>query len=191
MHLFRPLLEQVQILLLRGKLARRTCAVSSVGEKISLTLLAAAAFTSGENRKEMPMPVNTAPRTATWTYVECEWLEGNPPLIGPTSHAIGRGSTVFDGARWFDGMSPDLDLHCQRINRSATNMSLKPLMAAEQIEALALEGVGKFDGRTAIYIKPMYWAEHGTPYSVVAPDPESTRFALYIGQASCRDKGCL
>src|SRR3546814_12481276 len=72
-------------------------------------------------------------------------------------------------------MSPDLDLHCQRINRSATNMSLKPLMAAEQIEALALEGVGKFDGRTAIYIKQMYWAEHGTASSVVAADPESTR----------------
>ena len=129
------------------------------------------------------MPVNTAPRTATWTYVDGEWLEGNPPLIGPTSHAMWLGSTVFDGARWFDGMSPDLDLHCRRVNRSATNMGLKPLMAAEQIEALALEGVGKFDGRTAIYIKPMYWAEHGTSYSVVAADPDSTRFALCLFEA--------
>lgn len=129
------------------------------------------------------MPVNTAPRTATWTYVDGEWLEGNPPLIGPTSHAMWLGSTVFDGARWFDGISPDLDLHCRRVNRSATNMGLKPLMAAEQIEALALEGVGKFDGGTAIYIKPMYWAEHGTSYSVVAADPDSTRFALCLFEA--------
>lgn len=129
------------------------------------------------------MPVNTAPRTATWTYVDGEWLQGNPPLIGPTSHAMWLGSTVFDGARWFEGMSPDLDLHCRRINRSATNMGLKPLMAAEQIEALALEGVGKFDGSTAIYIKPMYWAEHGTSYSVVAADPDSTRFALCLFEA--------
>lgn len=129
------------------------------------------------------MSVNTAPRTATWTYVDGEWLEGNPPLIGPTSHAMWLGSTVFDGARWFDGISPDLDLHCRRINRSATNMGLKPLMADERIEALALEGVKKFDGRTAIYIKPMYWAEHGTSYSVVAADPESTRFALCLFEA--------
>ncbi len=129
------------------------------------------------------MPVNTAPRTATWTYVDGEWLEGNPPLIGPTSHAMWLGSTVFDGARWFDGLSPDLDLHCQRVNRSATNMGMKPTMTAEEIERLALEGVKKFDGKTAIYIKPMYWAEHGTSYSVVAPDPDSTRFALCLFEA--------
>ena len=129
------------------------------------------------------MPVNTAPRTATWTYVEGEWLEGNPPLLGPTSHAMWLGSTVFDGARWFDGISPDLDLHCQRVNRSAVAMGMKPTMRAEEIEQLALEGVRKFDGKTAIYIKPMYWAEHGTPYSVVAPDPESTRFALCLFEA--------
>ncbi|MDY6961324.1 MAG: branched-chain amino acid aminotransferase [Pseudomonadota bacterium] len=129
------------------------------------------------------MPVNTAPRTQTFTYVEGEWLEGNPPLIGPTSHAMWLGSTVFDGARWFDGMSPDLDMHCQRVNRSATNMGMKPVMAAEEIERLALEGVKKFDGKTAIYIKPMYWSEHGTSYSVVAPDPESTRFALCLFEA--------
>jgi branched-chain amino acid aminotransferase len=129
------------------------------------------------------MPVNTAPRTQTYTYVEGEWLEGNPPLIGPTSHAMWLGSTVFDGARWFDGMSPDLDMHCQRVNRSATSMGMKPVMAAEEIERLALEGVRKFDGKTAIYIKPMYWSEHGTSYSVVAPDPESTRFALCLFEA--------
>lgn len=129
------------------------------------------------------MPVNTAPRTATWTFVDGEWLEGNPPLIGPTSHAMWLGSTVFDGARWFDGISPDLDLHCQRVNRSATNMGMKPVMEAQEIERLALEGVKKFDGKTAIYIKPMYWAEHGTSYSVVAPDPESTRFALCLFEA--------
>ncbi|MFN7103730.1 MAG: branched-chain amino acid aminotransferase [Pseudorhizobium sp.] len=129
------------------------------------------------------MPVNTAPRTQTYTYVEGEWLEGNPPLIGPTSHAMWLGSTVFDGARWFDGLSPDLDMHCQRVNRSATNMGMKPTMAAEEIERLALEGVRKFDGKTAIYIKPMYWSEHGTSYSVVAPDPESTRFALCLFEA--------
>ncbi len=129
------------------------------------------------------MAVDTSPRSNTWTYVEGEWLTGNPPLIGPTSHAMWLASTVFDGARWFDGIAPDLDLHCQRINRSAVNMGLKPVKTAEEIEALAWEGIRKFDGKTPIYIKPMYWGEHGSPGSVVTVDGDSTRFALCLFEA--------
>ncbi|MGZ2502529.1 hypothetical protein ACVINI_003011 [Rhizobium beringeri] len=129
------------------------------------------------------MAVDTSPRSTTWTHVDGEWLPGNPPLIGPTSHAMWLGSTVFDGARWFDGIAPDLDLHCQRINRSALAMGLKPVKSAEEIVALAWEGVAKFDGATAIYIKPMYWGEHGAPGSVVSVDAESTRFALCLFEA--------
>ncbi|MDX3928800.1 MAG: branched-chain amino acid aminotransferase [Shinella sp.] len=129
------------------------------------------------------MTVSTAARTATWTFVDGQWHSGNPPLIGPTSHAMWLGSTVFDGGRWFDGIAPDLDLHCRRVNRSALAMGMKALKSAEEIEALALEGAKKFDGRTAIYVKPMYWCEHGSQTSVVAPDPESTRFALCLFEA--------
>jgi branched-chain amino acid aminotransferase len=105
-------------------------------------------------------------------------VSGNPPLIGPTSHAMWLGSTVFDGARWFDGIAPDLDLHCQRVNRSAEALGLKAVVTAEEIEALSWEGVKKFDGKTAIYIKPMYWAEHGS-FSVVARmrNRRASRFA--------------
>lgn len=129
------------------------------------------------------MAVDTSPRSNTWTYVEGEWLTGNPPLIGPTSHAMWLASTVFDGARWFDGIAPDLDLHCQRINRSAVNMGLKPVKTADEIEALAWEGIKKFDGKTPIYIKPMYWGEHGSAGSVVTVDGDSTRFALCLFEA--------
>ncbi len=132
------------------------------------------------------MPVDTAPRSTTWTFVDGEWVSGNPPLIGPTSHAMWLGSTVFDGARWFDGIAPDLDLHCQRVNRSAEALGLKAVVTAEEIEALSWEGVKKFEGKTAIYIKPMYWAEHGS-FSVVAPDAESTRFALCLFEAPMGD----
>ncbi|SSC68523.1 branched-chain amino acid aminotransferase [Ciceribacter selenitireducens] len=129
------------------------------------------------------MAVDTSARTTTWTYVDGEWISGNPPLIGPVSHAMWLGSTVFDGARWFDGIAPDLDAHCRRVNRSAVNMGMTATVSAEEIERLAWEGVKKFDGKTAIYIKPMYWAEHGMPGSVVAADPASTRFALCLFEA--------
>lgn len=129
------------------------------------------------------MAVDTSARTTTWTYVDGEWISDNPPLIGPVSHAMWLGSTVFDGARWFDGIAPDLDAHCRRVNRSAANMGMKATVSAEEIERLAWEGIKKFDGKTAIYIKPMYWAEHGMPGSVVAADPDSTRFALCLFEA--------
>ncbi|HLP67359.1 MAG TPA: branched-chain amino acid aminotransferase [Rhizobium sp.] len=129
------------------------------------------------------MAVDTSARTPTWTFVDGEWIAGNPPLIGPVSHAMWLGSTVFDGARWFDGIAPDLDRHCARVNRSAVAMGMAATVPEEEIERLALEGVKKFDGKTAIYIKPMYWAEHGQAGSVVAPDAASTRFALCLFEA--------
>ncbi|MDP3523348.1 MAG: branched-chain amino acid aminotransferase [Hoeflea sp.] len=125
------------------------------------------------------MAVNTQARTKTWTYVDGDWIEGNPPLIGPVSHAMWLGSTVFDGARWFDGVAPDLDLHCARVNRSADALGMRATMEAGTIEGLAREGLKKFDGKTAVYIKPMYWAEHGGYMSVPA-DPDSTRFCLCL-----------
>ena len=48
----------------------------------------------------------------TYTYLDGQWLEGNPPIVGPRTHAFWLGSSVFDGARAFDGVAPDLDRHC-------------------------------------------------------------------------------
>jgi len=47
----------------------------------------------------------------TWTYFDGAWHEGNPPILGPRSHAFWLGSSVFDGARYYEGVAPDLDLH--------------------------------------------------------------------------------
>ncbi|GAB5506615.1 MAG: branched-chain amino acid aminotransferase [Rhizobiaceae bacterium] len=128
------------------------------------------------------MSHGTAAPTTTWSFVDGDWHEGNVPLIGPRSHAMWLGSTVFDGARWFEGVSPDLDLHCERVNHSATALGLKPTVAADEIAALTAEGLKKFDGKTAVYIRPMYWAEAGG-YMGVPADPESTRFCLCLYEA--------
>ena len=53
----------------------------------------------------------TAPVTATWTYFDGDWREGNIAIMGPRTHGAWMGSTVFDGARAYDGVAPDLDLH--------------------------------------------------------------------------------
>ena len=49
--------------------------------------------------------------------------------MGARTHAAWLGSSVFDGARAFEGVTPDLDLHCARINESAKTMFLKPMVS--------------------------------------------------------------
>ena len=121
----------------------------------------------------------TDPNSRTWTWVDGTWHEGNPALIGPRSHAFWMASSVFDGARAFEGVTPDLDRHCARTNRSAKALGLAPTMSDEAITELALEGVARFGEGAELYIRPMYWAESGGP-STVMPDESSTRFCLCI-----------
>ena len=115
----------------------------------------------------------------TWSWIDGAWIEGNPPLIGPRSHASWLGSTVFDGARWFEGVMPDIDRHAERVNRSARTLGLQPTMEAEAIAALAREGAKKFGPDAAVYVKPMYWGE-ADGLATIAPDPDSTRFCLCL-----------
>jgi branched-chain amino acid aminotransferase len=130
-----------------------------------------------------PVLENVMPTwSKTWTYVDGDWLEGNPPLTGPRSHAFWLGSSVFDGARVFQGVMPDMDLHAARVNRSAGALGLKATKTAEEIVGLARDGAKKFDGNTALYVKPMYWAEEDGP-SAILPDPDSTRFCLCLYEA--------
>jgi len=67
----------------------------------------------------------------TWTYFEGDWHDGNAPIMGPRTHAAWLGSTVFDGARAFEGVAPDLDRHCARVNWSASNFGLKSVVDVE------------------------------------------------------------
>jgi len=52
-------------------------------------------------------------------------------------------------------------------------------MTPEEIVGLTMDGLKRFDGNIAVYIRPMYWAEHGG-YMGVPADPASTRFCLCL-----------
>jgi branched-chain amino acid aminotransferase len=123
--------------------------------------------------------------TRTWTFFEGEWREGNTPIMGVRTHAVWLCSVVFDGARAFEGVAPDLDLHCARVNESAAKLFLKPVVSTEAWVKLAREGITRFDKEAALYIRPMYWAEKDGPW-VQAHDPESTRWCLAIYEAPMR-----
>jgi branched-chain amino acid aminotransferase len=119
----------------------------------------------------------------TKTFYKGEWLDGNPPILGPRSHAFWLASSVFDGARVFEGVMPDMDLHAARLNRSAVNLGLKATQTIETIVGLSKEGAKLFDSKTALYVRPMYWAVEDSVGSAILADPESTEFCLCLYEA--------
>jgi branched-chain amino acid aminotransferase len=91
-------------------------------------------------------------------------------------HALWMASVVFDGARAFEGVTPDLDRHCARVVRSARAIGLRPMLSGGEIEELVHDGLRRFPADTALYIRPMFYAADG----FVIPDPASTRFLLTL-----------
>jgi branched-chain amino acid aminotransferase len=118
-----------------------------------------------------------------WTFFDGKWREGNTPVAGPMTHALWCGSSVFDGGRIYDGIAPDLLAHCARVNRSAKALNLAPMMDAEEIMALALEGAKNFSSDQALYVRPMYYAEGGG-FMGVPPDASTTRFIMVLFHAA-------
>ena len=115
----------------------------------------------------------------TWTFQNGAWREGNVPIMGVRSHATWLGSSVFDGARAFEGVTPDLDRHCNRVNASAKALGLNPTHSGEDIVGIVKDGLKKFDKEAELYIRPMYWGEGNSPSAVLA-DPDDIGFAVSI-----------
>ncbi len=111
------------------------------------------------------------------TWFEGRWHEGDIPVMKAADHGAWLGTTVFDGARAFDGMTPDLDRHLARINASATALMIKPTMSVEQMLDITREGLKGFEN--AVYIRPMYWGIEGGP-SGVLPSQGQTGFCLCL-----------
>ena len=81
--------------------------------------------------------------------------------------------------RAFGGCGPDLDLHAERVVRSATALGLKPTKTAKEILELMHESVRRFGPKAELYVRPMFWATKGGP-GPISVDPESTQFLLCI-----------
>lgn len=123
------------------------------------------------------------PNRKIWTWFEGEWREGNVPIMGSADHGTWLGTLVFDGARAFDGLAPDLEPHCARVNHSASVMGLRPTHSTGDLVSLAREGIARFAHGSALYIRPMYWSREGGAMTVDA-DPGSTAFALCLEEAA-------
>lgn len=130
----------------------------------------------------MPSPVVFRSVSQTWTFFAGEWHDGNTPILGPRTHGAWLGSMVFDGARAFEGVTPDLELHLARINHSAREMLLDPVVTVDEWRELVDDGLRRFTRDAQLYIRPMYWVEDGLGGGVKF-DPSSTNWCLTIYEA--------
>ncbi len=117
------------------------------------------------------------------TYFEGRWHDGDLAVMKASDHGIWQGSSVFDGARRFDGLVPDLDKHCERLNRSAEALMITPTCTPDLIETLIREGLEGFAPGQAVYIRPMYWALHGSDLGV-SPQQGATGFAIALEECA-------
>ena len=93
---------------------------------------------------------------------------------------------MFDGARLVDGLTPDLDLHCARVNRSAEALMLTPTVTTADMVEIVKEGLAAYAPGSAVYIRPMYWGIDGDATAIV-PQPDKTGFAICLEEIPMAD----
>ena len=113
------------------------------------------------------------------TYFQGKWHDEDLPIMRAADHGSWLGSNVFDGARFFDGVAPDLRAHCDRINSSAKSMMITPTVSTDQMVEIVWEGLKRNATSNAVYIRPMYWALDGDELAIV-PKENSTGFAICL-----------
>ncbi len=122
------------------------------------------------------------------TFWQGRWHEGDIPVMRAADHGIWQGSSVFDGARYVNGLCPDLALHCARLNASAEALMITPTVGLDEMEALIRDGLRAYGTDQAVYVRPMYWAIDGGDLGI-NPMPNSTAFAISLEQVAMPDAG--
>lgn len=113
------------------------------------------------------------------TWFDGRWHDGDAMIMRAADHGSWLGTTVFDGARYFEGVAPDLLAHCRRVNRSAEALMITPTVTSEEMVALIMDGLTAYARDAAVYIRPMYWALDGGDLGVV-PKTGATGFAICL-----------
>ena len=113
------------------------------------------------------------------TFFNGSWHDEDAMILRAADHGAWLGSSVFDGARYAFGLTPDLHAHCARLNASARSMLITPIHTDDEIHDIALEGLKHYPAESAVYIRPMYWALEGGP-SAVLPKEGATGFCICL-----------
>ncbi len=117
------------------------------------------------------------------TYFDGTWHNGDLPIMKAADHGSWLGSTIFDGARYFEGVAPDLRAHCERANRSAKSLMITPTVSTDDMVQMVWEGLAAYPKTSAVYIRPMYWGIDSGIAGVV-PKENSTGFAISLEEVA-------
>jgi branched-chain amino acid aminotransferase len=117
--------------------------------------------------------------TEVRTFFDGRWHDSDVPIMRAADHGSWLGTTVFDGARYFDGVAPDLEAHCERVNHSAKALMITPTVTTDEMIEIVMEGLASYPSDRAVYIRPMYWALDGGDLGV-APLEGATGFAVCL-----------
>ncbi|MFD1509537.1 branched-chain amino acid aminotransferase [Lacimonas salitolerans] len=115
------------------------------------------------------------------TYFDGQWHDGDIAVIRAADHGAWLGSGVFDGARFVNGLAPDVEAHCARVNRSARALGLTPTVSTENMVQMVWDGLAAYPRDAAVYIRPMYWGIDGDATAIV-PSEDATGFAICLEQ---------
>lgn len=121
------------------------------------------------------------------TWFEGRWHDGDAMIMRAADHGAWLGTNVFDGARKFEGVAPDLEAHCARVNRSAEALMIEPTVSTETMVEIIREGLKAYGRDQAVYIRPMYWAIDGDQLAIV-PKPGATGFAVSLEEVPMAPK---
>ncbi|MCO4823694.1 MAG: branched-chain amino acid aminotransferase [Amylibacter sp.] len=122
------------------------------------------------------------------TYFDGEWADGNTRILGAADHSMWHGNMVFDGARLFEGVTPDLAHHCERVIKSAETMGMASPVTASEIEGLVRDGIKRLGTEHALYLRPMMWSVDCLP-GIMEADPATTQFAICLEQIAMPETG--
>jgi branched-chain amino acid aminotransferase len=117
------------------------------------------------------------------TFWQGRWHDEDLPVMRAADHGIWQGSSVFDGARFVNGLCPDLAKHCARVNASAEALMITPTVDAGEMEQIIRDGLRAYGPDQAVYVRPMYWAIDGGDLGI-NPKPNSTAFAVSLEQVA-------
>jgi branched-chain amino acid aminotransferase len=104
------------------------------------------------------------------TYVDGAWHDADVAIMRAADHGAWLGTNVFDGARYIDGVAPDLMAHCARVVASAKALMLKPAQTAQEIHDITWEGLKRYPASAAVYIRPMFWGIEGGHMGILPAD---------------------
>ena len=123
-----------------------------------------------------------------YCYYNDKWHKKDVSILKSFDHSAWLSGMVFDGARYFDRVSPDLTTHMERAIKSAKKVNLRPNINVDELIDLVKDGIKMFPKNAELYIKPMFWCESGI---AIDNNPDDTKFILSLATIPLSEPGPL